>query len=417
MTAVRSPVLSPTVESDRIETIDVLRGVAVLGILLMNVRTFALPSAAYSSPALVGGDTSIDLLAFLCVEAAASLKFMAIFSFLFGVGVVLFTSRLERRSGQSGQYWYRRMLWLLAIGLAHAWILWWGDILVAYAMCGMLVYPLRRLSPRLQAGLGISLLLVGTMVWWGLGEAVKMAEANGALEFAAEMSPSVEQLNAERAAWSGSWLEQTPKRISLAVGLETFVFATWLLWRCCGLMLLGMACYTWGLFNREVSRCVLSWMVIAGVCIGAPCVATGLVANIADEWSGVEVTFGNSLWNYWGSLGVAAFWTALVLLACRCGAAVGLCRVLASVGRMALTNYLAQSVLCGFFFFGWGLGWHGAFGYASQLAVVLAVWVLQLAWSPLWLRAFRFGPVEWLWRSLTYWQLQPMRRGSLHSEA
>jgi uncharacterized protein len=408
---------APTIGTDRIESIDVLRGVAVLGILLMNVRTFALPSAAYASPVFGGGDTSIDSLAFIYVEAAASLKFMAIFSFLFGAGVMLFTSRLERRSAQSGQYWYRRMLWLLAIGLCHAWLLWWGDILVAYAACGMLVYPLRRLKPLTQAGIGLALLVFGTTLWWGIGEALTAAQATGSVDYVAEMSPSPEQLEAERAAWRGSWLDQSSKRISLAVELETFVFAIWLLWRCGGLMLLGMACYKWGLFSRNFSRKTLGWLAVGGICAGAPLVAIGLAANITDGWEGISVSFGNSLWNYWGSLGVAAFWTALVLLICRTGAVATLCTVLASVGRMALTNYLAQSVLCGVIFYGWGFGWHGELGYASQLMAVMAVWVLQLAWSPLWLRAFRFGPVEWLWRSLTYWQLQPMRRGSLHSEA
>jgi uncharacterized protein len=413
---VTGPRLAPTLGSDRIESIDVLRGVAVLGILLMNVRTFALPSAAYSSPVLCGGETSIDMAVFMIVEAAASLKFMAIFSFLFGVGVVLFTSRLESRSGRSAGLWYRRMVWLLVIGLAHAWLLWWGDILVAYALCGMLVYPLRRLRPLAQAGIGVGLMLVGTAIWWGLGEAIAVAESQGAIDVAAEFSTSPEQVEAERAAWRGSWLKQSDERLSLAIGLETGVFAIWLLWRCGGLMLLGMACYKWGLFSRQLRGRALGWMAAIGVCAGGPLVAIGLMANVSSDWDGLDVAFGNSLWNYWGSLGVAAFWAALVLLLVRVRAAEGVCRVVACVGRMALTNYLAQSVVCGVIFYGWGFGWHGELGYASQLLVVIGVWSLQFVWSPLWLRTFRFGPVEWLWRSLTYWQRQPMRRGSLHSE-
>ena len=148
---------SPT--QHRIESIDVLRGVAVLGILLLNVRTFALPSAAYSSPTIAGVQTDLDMTVFLAVQLLCDAKFMTIFSILFGAGVMIFTSRVESRLGGSGVLHYRRMGWLLLIGLCHAWLLWWGDILVAYALCGMLVFPLRKLLPRWQAIIGLGLLV------------------------------------------------------------------------------------------------------------------------------------------------------------------------------------------------------------------------------------------------------------------
>ena len=103
------------------------------------------------------------------------------------------------------------------------------------------------------------------------------------------------------------------------------------------------------------------------------------------------------------------------MLLCRVNAAALIRAPLAAVGRMALSNYLAQSVLCGVIFYGWGLGYYGHFGFAGQLLIVAAIWAAQLIWSPLWLIVFRFGPMEWLWRSLSYWHLQPMRRPPLHS--
>jgi uncharacterized protein len=142
-----------------------------------------------------------------------------------------------------------------------------------------------------------------------------------------------------------------------------------------------------------------------------------MAANQADGWIGVDVMFANSLWNYWGSIGVAAGWIGLVLLMCGVDVFRPIRGVLAGVGRMALSNYLAQSVICGVIFYGWGFGWHGEVGYAAQLLVVAAIWAAQCIWSPLWLSRFQFGPMEWLWRSLTYWQLQPMRKRSLPSQA
>jgi uncharacterized protein len=158
-------------------------------------------------------------------------------------------------------------------------------------------------------------------------------------------------------------------------------------------------------------------MVLVGLAAGLSMVAIGMAANRADGWIGVDVMFANSLWNYWGSIGVAAGWIGLVILLCGVDVFEPIRGMLAAVGRMALSNYLAQSVICGVIFYGWGFGWHGEVGYAAQLLVVAVIWAAQCIWSPLWLSRFRFGPMEWLWRSLTYWKLQPMRKRSLPSQA
>ncbi|MDP7029123.1 MAG: DUF418 domain-containing protein [Phycisphaerales bacterium] len=408
-----TPLVGPTPGSSRIEALDVLRGVAVLGILLLNVRTFALASSSYAAPVYGGGETAVDMAAFIAVQVLGDLKFMAIFSFLFGVGIVLFTERAEAATGRSGGIWYRRMAWLLVIGLCHGWLLWWGDILVAYALCGMLLYPARRAPVWAQAAGGVCMLLVGSGVWWALGALIAL----GGPEAAAEFLPTAEGLEAEHEAWSGSWLDQTPARIELTVKLETAAFWLWELWRCGGLMLLGMAVWRARWWQRGRSRAACLAVAVIGLAIGAPLTIYGVLQADAVQWRGVDFVFGLSLWNYWGSLGVAAGWAGLALLLSQIRALELLRRVLAAVGRMALTNYLAQSLLCGVFFYGWGLGWYGHLGYASQLIVVAAIWAAQCLWSPVWLACFRFGPMEWLWRSLTYWRPQPMRRGTLPSAA
>lgn len=406
---------TPVGLGERIASIDVLRGVALLGILLLNVRTFALPTAAYSSPVVAGGETPADLFAFTAVQLLADLKFMAIFSLLFGAGLIIFTSRAEARTGRSGGLHCRRMGWLLLIGLCHAWLLWWGDILVGYAVCGMAVYLLRHVRPWMQAAMGAALLCVGSLIWFGMGASVEFGGPEAVAEVGALSSPSPEALADEHAIWTGGWLDQGSMRTGLAVTLETFVLLAWVLWRAGGLMLIGMACFKWGIFDstRRLGAHVL--MLLVGFGLGLPLAWHGMSVQEACRWSGVDAFFANTLWNYWGSIGVAAGWIGVVMLLCRVNAAALIRAPLAAVGRMALSNYLAQSVLCGVIFYGWGLGYYGHFGFAGQLLIVAGIWAAQLIWSPLWLIVFRFGPMEWLWRSLSYWHLQPMRRPPLHS--
>jgi uncharacterized protein len=277
----------------------------------------------------------------------------------------------------------------------------------------MLVYPLRRLSVRTQALMGIGLLAVGSLIWLGMGALVQL----GGPDIVAKVVASPDGVAAETAVWQGSWWGQTPKRLGIAVAMETSIFAMWLFWRCGGLMLLGMAIFRSGWLQRSASVHRPLLMVLVGLAAGLSMVAIGMAANRADGWIGVDVMFANSLWNYWGSIGVAAGWIGLVILLCGVDVFEPIRGMLAAVGRMALSNYLAQSVICGVIFYGWGFGWHGEVGYAAQLLVVAVIWAAQCIWSPLWLLRFRFGPMEWLWRSLTYWKLQPMRKRSLPSQA
>ncbi len=400
----------------RVQSIDVLRGVAVLGILLMNIRTFALPSDAYSRPNIAGVESPLDLMVFLTGHVLADAKFMAIFSFLFGVGVAIFTSRLESRTGRSGGMHYRRMGWLLLIGLCHGWLLWYGDILVAYALCGMIAFPFRHMRGRWLVVLGSILLFIGVIIPWGLVALVELEGPHAMAKMASDLAVTPESLAYERAAWTGSWADQWELRSQLTGMIESIGFLVFVMWRTIGLMLLGMACMRWKLFSPECSRRLLMGLFLGGLLIGPWMTWQGVVANRAVDWNSVDVMFRHAGWNYFGSLATAAAWVGLVLWWCQTDM-LTMCRGwLAAVGRMALSNYLAQSVLCALIFYGYGLGFYGQFGYASQLLFVVGIWVIQLAWSPWWLNRFRFGPMEWLWRSLTYWKLQPLRRERVHSE-
>jgi uncharacterized protein len=170
-----------------------------------------------------------------------------------------------------------------------------------------------------------------------------------------------------------------------------------------------MAAYRCGVLSAARSRCFYIAMMVLGVGIGLPLILRGVQVNSASGWDPVTVDYLGGIWNFVASLFMAAAWVGLIMLVCRSGVLASARRVLAAVGRMAFTNYLGQTVICTTLFYGHGLGWFGSLERVELLGVVASVWAFQMIFSVIWLRFFRFGPMEWLWRSLTYLELQPMR--------
>ena len=404
------PEAAPTAETARIDAIDVLRGFALLGILVMNVQSFAMPQAAYFNPTAYGDLEGANLYVWLAGRMLADQKFMTIFSMLFGAGIVLMAGRAEARGAGVGRVHYRRMGWLLVIGLLHAHLLWYGDILFIYAVCGMVLYPLRRLSPGQLIALGTTLLAVGSALSVGVGMSLPYWPEEALSAFTADAwRPAPAVIEAELAVYRGGWLDQLPSRSADALAFETILLVAWGFWRAGGLMLIGM-----GLFQREVfgarrSPRFYAGLIAAAVVVGLPMQAYGLSLDFARGWP-VWSFFLGMQFNYWPSIAVSLGYVGLVMLACRSASLRPFTRPFAAVGQTALTNYLLQTVLCTSIFYGHGLGWFGSVDRVGQIGVVAAVWALQLAASPLWLRRFRFGPAEWAWRSLTYGARQPLRR-------
>jgi uncharacterized protein len=198
-------------------------------------------------------------------------------------------------------------------------------------------------------------------------------------------------------------------RIPAAINLQTSVFLIYMGWRVAGLMLIGMALYKWGVITAQKSKSFyLTTCIVMGT-IGVLIVAFGIFRNFAASWVVEYSMFLGSLFNYWGSLFISAAYISIIMLISISSRGSGITKILAAVGRMAFTNYLLQSLICTFIFYGHGFGLFGSLERIFQILIVFAVWITQLIISPIWLRYFRFGPIEWLWRSLTYWKLQPMR--------
>ena len=404
------PQAAPVAETARIDAIDVLRGFALLGILVMNVQSFAMPQAAYFNPTAWGDLEGANLWVWLAGRMFFDQKFMALFSMLFGAGIVLMAGRAEARGVPAGRVHYRRMRWLLVIGALHAHLLWYGDILFTYAVCGMVVYPLRHLSPGRLVALGTTLLAVGSAFSVGAGMSLPYwpEEALAAMTDEA-WRPTPEVIEAELAVYRGGWLAQLPSRSADALAFETVLLVIWAFWRAGGLMLIGMALFKDGVFGAGRSTRFYAGLVAAAVAVALPLQAYGLALDFARGWPLWSFFLGMQF-NYWPSVVVSLGYVGLVMLACRNAALHRFTRPFAAVGQTALTNYLLQTVLCTLVFYGHGLGWFGSVERVGQVGVVAAVWAVQLAASPLWLRRFRFGPAEWAWRSLTYGARQPLRR-------
>lgn len=404
------PRAAPVSSAQRIEALDVLRGFAVLGILVVNIQAFALPSMAYMNPYAYGDLTGVNYGVWWFTHVVCDQKFMTIFSMLFGAGIVLMTSRSEARTGRSAGVHYRRMGWLILMGLLHAHLLWFGDILYLYGMCGLLVWLFRKQSIVVLFPLGLSMIAVGSGIMLLGGWSMPYWGEPAVQEFAQVWSPSAETLQTELDAYRGSWWDQVLPRSTAALGAQTFMLMIWGVWRAGGLMLIGMGLYRLGVFQAARSRTFYATLAVVGLVSGMAISAYGVRWNDQRGWTVETGFFFGTQWNYWGSLLTAMGMVGALMFLYRCGSRARWHRPLAAVGQMALTNYLVQTIVCTTIFYGHGLGYFGHLQRWQLALVVVAILAVQLVYSPIWMSRFRYGPFEWLWRSLTYWKRQPLRR-------
>jgi uncharacterized protein len=385
----------------------VLRGLAVLGILGTNIQHFAMFAGTTRNPTLWGNLEGANYWVFALTFILVYQKFLPIFSMLFGAGIVLAAGRRETAGLPAAALHYRRMATLLLIGLMHAYLIWYGDILVVYAICGMVVYTLRRLSPGPLITIGVVLLAIGPLIEIVFIVVPALMGSGGG------GGPSIETIVADDLeAFRGPWIEQLQMRARYAFETHTQGLAIVLFWRASGIMLIGMALFKLGVLTGTRSRRFYRMLLAIALTVGLPLTAFGFYINVLTEWENGWLRRLGVLIVYWVGILMALGWTSIVMLICGGKGWSILTGPLAAVGRMALTNYLLQSVLCTFIFYGHGLGLYGHVERTGQVAVVAGIWLLLLIVSPIWLRSFRFGPAEWVWRSLAYGKKQPFRRGA-----
>ena len=400
----------PAATSDRHEVIDFLRGLALLGILILNIQAFAMPFAAYGNPTALGDRGPLDFALWTWSYVLFDQKFMTIFSILFGAGIALMTSRVEKRGGRVAWLHYKRMFWLLVFGLVHAYLIWHGDILVPYAICGMIVFFFRRLRPLPLAVIGMVVISVSPLLMVAAGRTMPNAPPEAVEELRNFWQPSPAVLQEEIDAFRGGWLTQMPKRAEFAFGFHAMFIWIWAIWRAGGLMLLGMALLKWGVLTAERHRDFYPRLWVAGWMLGLPLTLTAVVLMSRSGWELFYSFFVASNFHYYGSLLASLGWVGLFVSLWITGALRGLAARLVAVGRMAFSCYILTSLICTFIFYGHGLGLFGRVGRPGQWLVTLIVWTILLIVAPLWLERFRFGPLEWVWRTLTYGERQPMVR-------
>jgi uncharacterized protein len=393
----------------RIKSLDVLRGVGVLGMLAVHIQLFAFPSLARWNPTAYGDFRGLNWWVWLATSILADGKFITIFAMLLGASIVMLAGDSGDRVVPAWRAHMRRMLVLLILGLLHAYLLWYGDMLVPLALSGTVVFFARRLSTGKLLVLGASVLAVGSVLSFTLTWSTAQSDPAALAAWKAQWAPRPETIALEIAQYRGGWAEQMAHRVPAALETETAYFVTHLFWQIAGLMLIGMGFFKAGVVSAVRSRAFYVRMGVFGFGIGALLNAFGIWRSFATGWDLLDFVLISLQLHYWGNLFVALGWTALVMLLCQRGWSL---RSLTAVGRMALTNYLLQSVICTTIFYGHGLGLFGRVDRAGQLAILIGVWAFQLLASRAWLGYFAVGPVEWLTRWLVFGRRPTFLRSS-----
>lgn len=398
----------------RVLSLDVLRGVGVLGMLAVHIQLFAFPSLARWNPTAYGRFDGIDWWAWLATALIADGKFITIFAMLFGVSITMLAARDAERAQPPWRTHVRRTAALLALGLAHAYLLWYGDMLAILALCGAVVFFARRLAPHWLLVLGVGAFATASALSLALTVSTMHTDATALAAWRAQWTPRPELIALEIVQYRGQWPEQMEHRAPTAWAIHTWHLATHLFWKISGLMLIGMALYRLGVLSAARSRTFYVVQAVLGLGVGLTLVALGLRHSMTTQWDVLEFAlFGQPL-HYWGDVLVALGLVAVVMLLAQRGWEL---RPVAAVGRTALSNYLMQTVICTTIFYGHGLGLFGSIERAGQLGIVLAIWTLELVASSIWMRVFALGPVEWMLRWLVFGRFSRLRHPSPETTA
>lgn len=425
------PQFEPTKKISRINSLDVIRGIALLGILLMNINGMGL-SGAYSDPTVAGGSTGLNLWVWIINNMFFEGTMRGLFTLLFGAGVILLTSRLEKNGAgiTTADIYYRRILWLLLFGVINVWIfLWHGDILFPYAIFGLMLFPFRNMTVKNLLVCGLVLICIGSL--WDYSDYkndLKMQELG--LEAQALKDQNItlsEEQSEDLKKWEKFNTKKTPEeieeyntkmhqgywdilvaKVKMNQFMQTWIPYRYWPWDILSYMLLGMACFKLRIFHGEHKKQFYAIMLFVGYLVGLS-VNYYETQLLIDSNFDKLVTAKAGLTYQPGRLFTTIGHIGLFMLFIKSGILGFLQKALAAVGRMALTNYLMHSVITTIIFYGFGFSLFGTLQRYELYYIVFGIWIFQLITSPIWLKYYQYGPMEWLWRSLTYKKKQPLK--------
>ncbi len=411
MTAVTQP-------PPRIATLDIIRGIAVMGIFSVNVITFAMPVNAYFQPAAYGGTSGANLTLWAANFILIDGKMRGLFTLLFGASTLLVIQRAEAAGLSPASIHYRRMAWLLILGLVHYYLIWFGDILTLYAAIGMIAFLFRKKSARALVGIGLIFLAIDMAMMVYVSSVVAALQAaafapgakpaalaelhrNFAIVYPLEPAELAKALALNRAGYAAMLHDR------VTMGLTGPIFQFALAWsETLGSVLIGMAALKSGFLTGAWDPGRYRRVAIAGIAVGLLGYALLAWRTYSSGFDGATLFADFFAFTPPFRLAMMLGYAALIVLLAKSG--WRLLPRIAAVGRAAFTNYLGASILASLFFYGLGL-----FGRLDRFETWLAapaMWIVMLLWSKPWLDRFRYGPFEWVWRSLARWSPQPMRR-------
>lgn len=414
--------MSQNTPDHRFLEIDCLRGIALLGIYWINVVIFALPHGAYSLPHLLGREVDINVALWAFSEVFVEGTMRGLFSILFGASAFIFLdqARLASNDGVAVvERYYRRCLFLMVFGLVHAYILlaqW--DVLFAYGLLGLFLFPLRRLSPGWLILAALTLFAISDFNSWteNVTELSEIADTRAMSKDAASAyrdelrSEYLSEFEKDFETYKSGYIEIFLAQAPLIAEQQSTKIYTDYIFDIGGMLLFGMALMRLGVLTGQRSLQFYVVMSLAGYGLGGllrgvECYELWL-AGFYPEARDPMLLMPYNLGRIAMTLGHIGLFGILIKLGC----VEYLSRYFAAVGRMALTNYVGQTVISVLIFYGFGLGYYGAFEPYQLVSVFLAVAAFQIVASNMWLRTYRIGPLEWLWRSMAYGRYQPLLR-------
>ena len=408
-------------EGARLVSLDAIRGVAVMGILAMNIVAFALPFPAYANPAAGGPPSGADVATWFFNFVFVDSKMRGLFSMLFGASTLLVIDSAASAGRSAAGAHYSRMFWLAIFGLIHFYLIWFGDILFLYAMCGLLLFLFRNLSVKALLLWSIPFFLIGIALPGSFWASLAMVQA-GTLppEVAASMKEALTQMNAdmgpstpayakEMAVHLGSYTSIVAHRTG-EMASDPLFFLIMFAWETIGLMLIGMALFKSRMLTGEWEAARYRKWALISFLVAAPPLAGLALYQVNTGYDAVAI-FGSTI-----ALSIpfdtlmTVGWAALIMLLIQTRASAAVRARLAATGRMAFTNYLVTSIVMTTIFYGYGLGLFGSVGRLPLYLFCFGMWAAMLLWSKPWLERYHYGPLEWLWRSLSRWRVQPMKK-------